>query len=324
LPISDAEADRVAPVPRRRVLAGIAATAAVAGCAPADEARDSADSLRPSGQFIDVGGTRLHYRTFGDAGPQVVALHGASGNLLDWAQGPAQAMARTHRVLLFDRPGHGFSTRSGTDSHRLGAQAAAMRQAATRLGWVRPVVVGHSFGGAVALAWALDAPAEVAGLVLMAAPSQVWPGSLGPYYTLAGNRVTGPLVSRLIPAVASDRVIREAVTRVFAPQVPPPGYLANVGPELALEPRNIRANAVDVAALKAQLGDMAPRYPTLTMPVAILHGTADRTVPIDIHSDVLARQVPRVRYRRLDGIGHMPHHAATPELLAALDWVHAG
>ena len=64
---------------------------------------------------------------------------------------------------------------------------------------------------------------------------------------------------------------------------------------------------------------MAPRYPSLAMPVEIVHGTADTTVSLSIHSEAMARQVAGARLTRLEGIGHMPHHVALPAVKAALD-----
>ena len=58
------------------------------------------------------------------------------------------------------------------------------------------------------------------------------------------------------------------------------------------------------------------------MPVEILHGEADKTVGLEIHSAPLAAQVPHARFTRLPGIGHMLHQVATPEVVARIDgWV---
>jgi pimeloyl-ACP methyl ester carboxylesterase len=54
------------------------------------------------------------------------------------------------------------------------------------------------------------------------------------------------------------------------------------------------------------------------MPVEIVHGTADDVVPIHIHSEPLANQIPGAVLTRLDGIGHMPHHSAPEAVKAAI------
>lgn len=300
----------------RRLLIGLPAILAAA-CAPASQPSSGAPLPAPTGRFVEIGGRRIHYRIEG-AGPPAVALHGASGNLLDWLAGPGRVITRTNRVLMFDRPGLGHSDPPPPGREGIRAQAEAMRLAAAQLGFGRALVIGHSFGGSVALAWAVDAPATVAGLALLAAPSQVWPGGIGALYGLAANPLTGPVVSRVLPALASEDLVQSAVRRVFAPQTAPDGYIDRVAPELSLRPSTVRANAAQLTALKDGLRAIVPAYAGLRMPVEILHGTADGTVGIDIHSEPLARQVPQARFTRLRGIGHMPHHAAPAALSEAL------
>lgn len=267
--------------------------------------------------FVTVKGVSLHYRRAGQ-GPSVVLLHGASGNLRDWSFGAFDAIARSHDAIAFDRPGLGLSDWPGPAGARLDVQVRLLRAALAALGVERTIVVGHSYGGSVALAWALLEPASVSGLMLLGAPSQVWPGGLGLSTDLLANPVTGPLIASTIPAVLPGAVAEAAAGRVFAPQKPPPGYVAQLGFDQVLRAQTLRANALQLAALKDQIRQMVPQYPTLAMPVEVLHGTADSTVPLAIHSEPLARQISHARLQRLAGIGHMPHHAALPEVLAAL------
>jgi len=183
----------------------------------------------------------------------------------------------------------------------------------------RATLVGHSYGGSGALAWALEAPETLDGLILLAAPSQVWPGGLAFSTGLLANPATGPLLARTLPPLLPDSFLRSSVDAVFAPQAAPPDYIEHLQRRLLLDPSGLRRNALQLTALKPEIRTMAPRYATLVLPVEILHGTADTTVPIGIHSEVLVRQLPRARLTRLDGIGHMPHHAALPEVLAAIE-----
>lgn len=290
-------------------------TAALAGCGGSDLA---VLKTLPSGTFAEVDGTRLHYRVLGLRGPKVIAIHGASGNLLDWAIGPGAEIANTHQVLLFDRPGLGFSQRPDGGSSPF-VQADLMQRAAEQVGFGRATLVGHSYGGSVALAWALSAPDSLDGLLLLSAPSHVWPGGVGLIFDLSANPVTGPALARAAAALVSQRTIQTRLTRIFEPQSPPPGYFENVGVDLAIRPATFRANGADLSNLKSHIRNMVPRYDELTLPVEILHGSADDIVPADLHSDKLAKRLPQARYSRLAGIGHMPHHVATDAVLAALN-----
>ena len=273
--------------------------------------------MSPDGEILDVDGVPVHYLRAGN-GPPVVLLHGASGNLRDWTLGALAAIAERHEVIAFDRPGLGFTGRPvrGAD-RRLAAQAALLRHALARLGVGRATLVGHSFGGAVALAWAIEAPETVAGLLLLGTPSQPL-GRPGLMTGLLANRLTGPLLARNVPARTANRLAAAAIARIFQPQPAPPGYLAHMRPDLLLDPARLRANAAQVAALKRQLRSMVPRYPELAIPVEIVHGAADAVVPHAVHALPLARQIPGARLTTLPGIGHMPQHNALPEVMAAL------
>lgn len=269
----------------------------------------------PDGAIVTVGGVPIHYRRFGE-GPPVVLLHGAGGNLRDLTFGVAPAIAERHAVIALDRPGLGFSGRT-RGARQLPGQAALLREALAALGVERATLVGHSYGGALALAWALAMPETVAGLLLLGAPSQPR-GRLGLMNGLLASHLTGPIVARQMPGRVADRLVGNALVRIFAPQPVPAGYLAHMRPELVLSPAALRANALQLRALKAGLRAMAPRYGEIVAPTEIVHGTADAIVPFDIHALPLARQIPRATLTRLEGVGHMPQHAAVPEIVAAL------
>ncbi len=96
-------------------------------------------------------------------GDPVLLIHGAMTNLDDMLTGPFDDLAAEHRVIAVDRPGHGESTRRRLADASPWRQAEIIHDAAAELGVERPIVVGHSFGGAVALAYAMRFPRETAG-----------------------------------------------------------------------------------------------------------------------------------------------------------------
>lgn len=267
---------------------------------------------------VRVDGIPIHYRRAG-AGAPVVLLHGASGNLRDWTMGAMQALAARHDVIAFDRPGLGLSGWPGdAEGVRLGPQARLLRGALDHLGLGPVTLVGHSYGGSVALAWAVEAPDSLAGLLVIGAPSHVWPGGLGVTTDLLASPLTGPLIAGAVPALLPSFVAEAAAARAFAPQSAPEGYLRHLGYDRVVNARALRRNAMQLAALKDEIRRLVPRYPSLALPVEALHGTADTVVPLAIHSEPLARAVPGLRLTRLEGIGHMPHHTALGDVVAAV------
>src|SRR5579871_2078033 len=135
----------------------------------------------PAGRFVDVERGRMHVVELGNrAAPAVVLLHGSSINLADMRMALGDRLERQYHVVLVDRPGHGWSDRpDGAADASPARQAALIHQALERIGVTRAIVVGHSWSGALATAYALAYPASVTGLVLLAPVTHPWPGGVG-------------------------------------------------------------------------------------------------------------------------------------------------
>lgn len=309
-------------------LTGIAAGLALA--ALATEARGRWRTARaeaafpPQGRFLTVNGARVHYRQAG-AGPDVVLLHGASGSLREFGYGLFDALAARFRVTAFDRPGLGWSDALPGGTPTLAAQAAHLATACAQLGVTAPLLVGQSFGGSVALAWALAAGAASGGpraLVLIGAPSLPWPGDLDIWYRL--NR--GPF-GALMPWLAAGWIwpgyIDNSLTGIFAPNPVPAGYADSIGTGLTIRRRTLAANVAQVNGLRDQLVAMEPHYARLRLPIELIHGEADTIVPINVHSRPLSQRLGIARLTALPATGHMPHHSHLPDCLAAIDRAHS-
>ena len=268
----------------------------------------------PIGQFITVGGARVHYKTSGH-GPDIVLIHGASGNLREWEFGLRAALETRFRVTAFDRPGHGYSDSIKGGDH-LAAQAEHLRAAATALGIRTPVLVGHSYGGSVALAWALQEKPPA--LLLISAPSLPWPGALDPWYRATNSALGRAVIAPFAAALVPETYVNSATKAVFAPQPAPPAYLENFGAMLATRAPSLRANSAQVNALLGDIRGQMAGYPRLDMPIELIHGDADTIVPLAIHSEKLVKILPQARLTVLAGAGHMPHHAHQDVVLAAI------
>lgn len=274
----------------------------------------------PEGRIISLGGQRVHAVTRG-AGPDIVLIHGASGSARDFTFDLMDRLAPDFRVTAFDRPGMGHSDPHPATPASPVAQAETLRAAAAALGIEAPILLGHSYGGAVAMAWALAADAEgapPAAIVLLAGATHPWPGDLGLYYRVLTSRFGQAVVIPLIAAFAPRAQAVAVAEGIFAPQAAPAGYTDHVGIGLSMRRDVLRLNALQVDGLKPHVTAMAPRYAGLRLPVEIVHGTADTIVGLPFHSDRMAAEVPGARLTVLEGIGHMPHHAATDVVLAAI------
>jgi pimeloyl-ACP methyl ester carboxylesterase len=251
--------------------------------------------------------------------PALVLIHGASGNLRDFAFGLVGQLARRYRVAAFDRPGFGYSERPARDGWRPDVQARILRRAARAIGIERPMVIGHSLGGAAALAWALAAPDEVAGVMTLAGVSHAWPGGISVRYDIAAAPVIGKLVASAVMRFADRGFIEREIAGIFEPQNPPAGYVDFIGVGLALRPGTFQANGRDVSRLKPFLAEQQRGYPGLPMPVFALHGDADTIVPLAVHARPLSERTPRGRLLTIRQAGHMPHHTHQAAVIDAID-----
>jgi len=268
----------------------------------------------PTGQFVTVGDLRLHYIEAGSGSP-VVLLHGAGANLNDWKMSLFAEAARNNRMIAFDRPGHGHSDRPAEQGQDPRVQAALIHDALTGMGVERPVLVGHSWSGAVVLAYALAYPDEVKGVLVLSGVSHDWEGSVRPSYRIAAAPVLGPVFRHTFMAAVGEWLLPSSVQSAFAPNPPPADYIEKAQVRLLLRPQAFLNNARDIIDLRAALREMSPDYGTISLPVIIVSGTEDKWVDPELHARKLNRAVPNSELVLINSVGHMPHHVR-PLLIA--------
>ncbi len=256
------------------------------------------------GQFIEVNGARIHYVDLG-AGPTMVLVHGLGAESHNYTYKLTERLTRDHRVIVIDRPGAGYSVPAPGAHPDLKAQAAIVAGVITRLGLDRPLLVGHSLGGAVALALGLDHPELVRGLALIAPLTQ------------PQEDIPVAFKALIIPSDAMRRIIGwtlaapmgklnrlKGLEMVFGPEAIPADYDTAGGGALTLRPNNFFAASSEVSHGSGELVEMGERYPGLTPPVAVLFGRGDRILDPEVHGRRLAATVPGLALEIVDG-GHM-------------------
>ena len=276
----------------------------------------------PPGRFVTAGGLRQHVLELGDASggsgaPPVVLLHGAGANLEDMRFALGEHLAAGHRLIFVDRPGFGWSERKTREKSSAAEQAAVLREVLDSMGVERAIVVGHSWGGTLALTFALEHPQRVAGLVLIAAPTHsilrfmAWHNAVlaTPFGWLFAHTLALPLGALLMAP---------GVRGAFWPQRPPGGYLKRSAAWLVLRPRSLLANWADVADLNAFLTGQIDRYTELAAPTIAMNGDRDLLVRLADHAMTLAAAAPAVKVVPLAGVGHMAHYAAPDQVAAAV------
>jgi pimeloyl-ACP methyl ester carboxylesterase len=269
------------------------------------------------GRMIEVAGATLNVVDIGprDAPrPPVVMIHGASSNLEVMRRPLGEMLARNHRVILIDRPGHGWSTRARLQDSTPAIHGRMIDAALEKLGVGPVVLVVHSWSGALGARMALDYPKRVAGLVMLAPVAYPWRGGVGWYTKLVAIPVIGPLLAYTITLPLGYFLAEAGARGVFLPQVMPDGFVGNTATGLLLRPREFLANARDIVTLRAAVEEQAPRYGDIRAPTVVISGELDKTVTTKIHSRQFAKAVANAKLIVLPDVGHMVQNAV-PELV---------
>ncbi len=299
---------------------GLLSAAGLAGAATLVSAKTSRIErlFPPSGRFMEVDDVRLHYIDQGD-GPPLVLLHGLGSMVEDFRlSGLIDQAAQRYRVIAFDRPGYGYSTRPRNIRWGPIAQAHLLRRALHKLNVERPVIVGHSWGCLVASALALEFPGAARSLVL---ESGLYFPTLrldAPMLAPSAIPLLGTLMRRTLSPLVGRALWPMWLKLIFSPDRVP-AYFSRFPAWMTLRPETLRAVAEEsIYTLPATL-HLAPRLPHLTLPILVVAGAGDRYVSASKHSGRLQSMLPSAKLLLSQHSGHMVHHSDLPLVLQAVD-----
>jgi pimeloyl-ACP methyl ester carboxylesterase len=306
--------------PYRTAAAVVVGALVVSALANRHLAKKALHENPPQGRFLVIDGVRLHYVERGTGEP-LVLLHGNGSMIQDLdSSGLIDLAAKNYRVIVFDRPGFGHSTRPGNTIWTPMAQAELFNKALLRLGIVRALVLGHSWGASVAVAMALRYPDLVRGMVL--ASGYYYPTARPDVFALSvpALPLAGDLICQTVSPIASRIMWPALMAKIFGPQSVPTKFEA-FPKEMAVRPSQIKASAAEAALMIPAAAEFKGRYSELKMPVSIIVGENDRLIEIDEQSRRLHVEVAQSRLHPIPGNGHMVHHTATKSVMSAIDEV---
>lgn len=266
-----------------------------------------AEELVPAdGRFVDVDGARMHVVELGpkDArGPAIVMIHGIMAQLRNFSHSLADRLAKDHRVILVDRPGWGHSRLNGPRPD-LARQGQMIAQLIDTLGLEKPLVVGHSMGGAVTLALATERPEVPGALALIAPltqmvdqPPAVFRGLMAP----PGVREVLAWTIAVPMAVAFGKQGAEAV---FAPDPVPADFAVTGGGALSARTSAYQMGSFEIRMAQQAMPRLVARYGEIRVPVSILYGRQDALLDPALHGERTVAEIAGAKLMLIDG-GHM-------------------
>lgn len=279
-----------------------------------DWAHDGRDwPNRTASQFVPAGGIVWHVQVMGE-GPAILLLHGTGAATHSWA-GLLPLLARHFTVIAPDLPGHGFTEAPAEEGFTLPGMARRVAALLAALGQTPNVAVGHSAGAAVLARMTLDGiltPRTIIALNGALVPIRNGPGDLPWFSGLARFMVSLPVVPWFLSWQAADRATVERLLAGTGSTLPP----ANVDfyTRLLRRPGHVAAALNMMAAW--DLAGLARDLPRLAVPLVLMVGTNDRTVP-PADAERVRMLVPSARIVRLPELGHLAHEER-PDLVAAL------
>jgi pimeloyl-ACP methyl ester carboxylesterase len=304
-------------LPRKRVL--VAGAVCLGGLAIVNHiiARQAERRHPARGEFILVDGVRLHYSE-GGVGAPVVLIHGNAVTGADWnTSGVAELLLLNYRVIIFERPGFGYSERPRGRMWTAQQQAELLHKALQQLGIERPIIVGHSWGTMVALALAARYPADTAGLILLSG-YYFWTLRPDVLLVMAGALPgLGDLLRYTISPLLGWLQMPLLKWAMFSPVRVSPQFQADYSSAMALRPSQIRATSVDGALMIPSVLGLRPHYKDLTMPIVIIAGAGDRIV-FKRNSERLQVSIPGSTLQIVEGAGHMVHHIVPRTVVQAV------
>ena len=253
--------------------------------------------------FIDVDGVRVHYQEAGDPkAPAMVLIHGFASSTLVWSKVFLPLAHAGYRVLAFDMLGYGYSAKPRKGEYTIDGQAKMLMRALDRLGIPRAIVVGSSYGGAVAATCALDYPERVEKLVLVGTVNNNRPLAFA-LMRVFGSPVVGDVVSPLL--IGSRRLLRRRMKRVYDRH------------EWVLDERRVdarhlplRAAGTHRAIIRTVRGWNAERISRdahlISQPTLLLWGENDLEIPL-ADGERLHDEIPGSRLIIFLNCGHLPH-----------------
>ncbi|MBI2932060.1 MAG: alpha/beta hydrolase [Planctomycetes bacterium] len=257
-----------------------------------------------------VDGYRLCYAEMGE-GKAVVLLHGLSGSLYDW-RGNQKPLAAGYRVIALDMLGAGESDMPEKADYGLQAQARRVKRFMDEMGIERATLVGNSYGGGVALAFAQDWPERLDRLVLI--DTICYPEEIPAYVKLCDVPCAPEQIVRLLPVgTMVDSTLRKCYGK---PGLLRLGEIETYTRELDSTPRR-QSIVRTVRAMKPDdATEFLARLKIIRARTLILWGEKDLTRPVE-HGQRLAKELPDARLEVLADVAHLPNQEV-PERVNAL------
>lgn len=270
--------------------------------------------------FVEIEQGKIHYVRQGEGTP-IVYIHGNLGTHLDFTLSPlAKTVPGSHSVIAVDRWGSGYSRRPEKQHVTLAKHADIIAAVVDALKLEKPIIMGHSYGGAVSLMYALRHPEKLSGLVLLAPAAHDWEGEGVSEYRFLTRPFIGPLLMETVFVPIAALQMRSAFRAVFDPAPVPSAYL-EAAARSARIPEHFIASAMDMQVVRPGLATIASQYSAIKTPTVVITGGKDTITPYWNHGERLEKHLPNARVYVIPDAGHQVHFSHPEIVTEALEYL---
>ena len=261
-------------------------------------------SIPKFGKITKLKEAEIHWYDSGQGRP-IIMLHGLGGNLRNFTYALTEKLDRDYRVIAIDRAGCGWSKRSKSESATLQEQARIISEFIEQERIEKPLIVGHSLGGAIALALALEYKNQIAGLALICPVTQ--PVDKVPDIFRFLN-ISSPSLRFFVAHTFSSFIgiltRKDTFKIAFSPEPISENFSIRGGGDLALSSNVYIKTSEDLVFALSSAPFLVGREQELDVPAKILFGEQDKVLDAKLHGEKFAK-LSGAKIKILSGKGHM-------------------
>lgn len=275
------------------------------------------EDFAPPEEFVMIGSVKTHFVRKGDAGRPVVLIHGFGASTYTWRKA-LDALSPHYRVFALDLKGFGLSAKPKDGQYHMDAYTTHLLGFLDAMKLERPVLVGHSLGGAVATRIALLHPGRVAALVLVSPVPVSLPRDNDALKRVGGGQVrtaaetaamlNPKLAGLMIPVLLRSAITRQTVEAGLKVAYHDPKHVTPEMVEIYYRPITIEGAAEALASMATPPPPVAPPPPLngLKIPTLVAWGAHDAVMSHDRFEEY-ARAIPGAEKVVFSHSGHVPH-----------------
>jgi len=270
------------------------------------------------GQKIEINGRMMRYYQTGN-GEDIIFIHGSMGSVEDW-EALYPLLKDRYRITAFDRPGMGFSDIKEND-YTIDGNAIIAREIINRLELKKVIIVGHSYGGAIALRMAIEHDANIKGYLLLAPIGYLIDDPNAGFFTT--KMISIPIYGKgllvfLNPIIGGGKVEKNLLRYMKGDEALFPENFIPFRKELWNKAISMATRARQTDSYNNEIMNYANQYAKIKHRVSIIAGENDRR-QIVIQNDRMAEEIPNCKYVKLKSANHYIQYARPNEVVKALD-----